>query len=75
MSTNTNVADALLTVLGGGPAGLATGFYARREGLDVRLLEATDAVGGNARTLQLGPFTTTPARTASTTKTRRSPPT
>ncbi len=53
---NTNVTDAPLTVLGGGPAGLATGFYARREGLAVRLFEAADAVGGNARTLQLGPF-------------------
>jgi protoporphyrinogen oxidase len=45
-----------LTVLGGGPAGLAAGLYGRRAGLDVRLLEANDAVGGNARTLQLGPF-------------------
>ena len=45
-----------LTVLGGGPAGLATGLYGRRAGLDVRLLEANDTVGGNARTLQLGPF-------------------
>lgn len=56
MSTTTNVADAPLTVLGAGPAGLATGFYARQQGLDVRLFEAADAVGGNARTLQLGPF-------------------
>ncbi len=53
---STNVANAPITVLGGGPAGLATGFYARREGLPVRLLEANDTVGGNARTLQLGPF-------------------
>jgi protoporphyrinogen oxidase len=45
-----------LTVLGGGPAGLATGMYARREGLDVTLYEAADQVGGNARTLRLGPF-------------------
>ena len=45
-----------LTVLGGGPAGLATGLYGRRAGLDVRLLEANDTVGGNARTLQFGPF-------------------
>lgn len=56
MSTNTDLADTPLTVLGAGPAGLATGFYARRQGLDVRLYEAADAVGGNARTLQLGPF-------------------
>jgi len=45
-----------LTILGGGPAGLATGFYARRRNLDVRLYEAASAVGGNTRTLQLGPF-------------------
>lgn len=53
---STDAGDTPLTVLGGGPAGLATGFYARRNGLPVRLLEANDAVGGNARTLQLGPF-------------------
>jgi len=53
---STTALDTPITVLGGGPAGLATGFYARREGLPVRLLEANDTVGGNARTLQLGPF-------------------
>jgi protoporphyrinogen oxidase len=56
MSTSIDAAEAPITILGGGPAGLATGFYARRQGLGVRLLEAADAVGGNARTLQLGPF-------------------
>jgi len=56
MSTTTSAASAPITVLGGGPAGLATGFYARRQGLGVRLLEANDEVGGNARTLRLGPF-------------------
>ncbi len=45
-----------LTILGGGPAGLAMGLYGRRAGLDVQLFEANDTVGGNARTLQLGPF-------------------
>jgi len=56
MSTTTDPQEAPLTVLGAGPAGLATGFYARKQGLDVRLFEAADAVGGNARTLQMGPF-------------------
>jgi len=56
MSTTTDPQESPLTVLGAGPAGLATGFYARKQGLDVRLFEAADAVGGNARTLQMGPF-------------------
>ena len=56
MSTTTNAPDTPITVLGAGPAGLATGLYARRRGLSVQLLEAADAVGGNARTLRLGPF-------------------
>lgn len=45
-----------VTILGGGPAGLAAGLYARRRGLNVRLFEANETVGGNARTLRLGPF-------------------
>jgi protoporphyrinogen oxidase len=53
---STDAMDSPVTVLGAGPAGLATGFYARRNDLPVRLLEANDAVGGNARTLQMGPF-------------------
>ncbi|MCS3637204.1 protoporphyrinogen oxidase [Salinibacter ruber] len=56
MSTTIDPQESPLTVLGAGPAGLATGFYARKQGLDVRLFEAADAVGGNARTLQMGPF-------------------
>lgn len=38
-------------ILGGGPAGLAAGYFAHDAGLDVRLFEANDAVGGNARTI------------------------
>ena len=53
---STNPSDMPITVLGAGPAGLATGLYAHRQGIPVRLLEAADAVGGNARTLRLGPF-------------------
>ena len=45
-----------VTILGGGPAGLAMGMYGRRAGLHVRLFEAAGEVGGNARTLQMGPF-------------------
>ncbi len=52
----TETSSPHITVLGGGPAGLAAGFYARRNDLDVQLFEASESVGGNARTLQLGPF-------------------
>ncbi len=41
-----------LTVLGGGPAGLATALFARRAGLGVTLLEASDQVGGTCRTFE-----------------------
>jgi protoporphyrinogen oxidase len=45
-----------LTILGGGPAGLGAGFYATRAGIDVQIFEANDHVGGNSRTLSLGPY-------------------
>ncbi len=40
----------MLTILGGGPAGLATGFYSRRAGHPFRILEAAGRVGGNCVT-------------------------
>lgn len=43
-------------ILGGGPAGLATGYYAKKQNLDFMIFEANDQVGGNCRTLQLGDF-------------------
>ena len=45
-----------LTILGGGAAGLAAGYFAARRGLPFTLFEAGDEVGGNCRTLSLGPF-------------------
>lgn len=42
--------EPVLTILGGGPAGLATGFYSRRSGHPFRILEATARVGGNCVT-------------------------
>jgi protoporphyrinogen oxidase len=46
--------SAPLTVLGGGPAGLAVAHHAARAGRDVQLFERADAVGGLCRTLRAG---------------------
>src|SRR5579863_10774186 len=51
MSTETE-----FTILGGGPAGLAAGFYAQAAGLIFRIYEAQHRVGGNCITLQCGDF-------------------
>ena len=45
-----------LSVLGGGPAGLATGLYARRQGLTSTIYEAADRVGGHCATVRRGDF-------------------
>lgn len=45
-----------LAILGGGPAGLAAGHFARAAALDFRIFDAAPEVGGNARTLRLGEF-------------------
>ncbi|MBI4546291.1 MAG: FAD-dependent oxidoreductase [Gemmatimonadetes bacterium] len=45
-----------LSILGGGPAGLAVGFYARERGLSFQILEAADRVGGNCITVAHGEF-------------------
>ena len=46
----------MLNILGGGPAGLAAGYYARRNRLPFRIYEAGAEVGGNCRTLRWGDF-------------------
>jgi protoporphyrinogen oxidase len=43
-----------LTILGGGPAGLAVAFYAKRAGIPFRLFEKANEVGGMCRTLTCG---------------------
>lgn len=45
-----------IQILGGGPAGLAAGYYARKLGLDFLVFEAGTQTGGNCRTLRLGEF-------------------
>lgn len=41
-----------ITVLGGGPAGLAVGYYAKKQNFSFSIYEATNKVGGNCITLQ-----------------------
>lgn len=43
-------------ILGGGPAGLAAGYYMKQRKIDFALFEASKHVGGNCRTLQAGDF-------------------
>ncbi len=45
-----------VAVLGGGPAGLAAAYHARRRGFDWQLYEAAPSAGGNCRTLRFGDF-------------------
>lgn len=41
-----------ITVLGGGPAGLAVGYYAKKSQISFTVFEASSQVGGNCKTLQ-----------------------
>ncbi|MCX6898113.1 MAG: FAD-dependent oxidoreductase [Verrucomicrobia bacterium] len=45
-----------ITILGGGPAGLAVAYYAKKEGLSFTLHEAASEVGGLCRTFRHGEF-------------------
>ena len=40
-------------ILGGGPAGLTTGYYAKKHNLNFTIFEAGDHAGGNCRTLKI----------------------
>lgn len=45
-----NASGCGLVILGGGPAGLAVGHFARKAGFEFQLLEASARIGGNAVT-------------------------
>jgi len=45
-----------ITVLGGGPAGLAAGYYAKKFQLPFTIYEASDRIGGNCTTLRYKDF-------------------
>ena len=42
-----------LHILGGGPAGLTAGYYAKKHSLNFTIFEASEHVGGNCRTLKV----------------------
>lgn len=48
--------DRHITILGGGPAGLSAGYYAKQNGLPFTIYEARERIGGNAITLKHGDF-------------------
>lgn len=45
-----------IVILGGGPAGLSTGYYARKYNVPFTLYEAADHIGGNCITFRHGEF-------------------
>jgi protoporphyrinogen oxidase len=45
-----------IAILGGGPAGLATGFYARKDNIPFTIFEVSDHAGGNCITFTHGEF-------------------
>jgi protoporphyrinogen oxidase len=45
-----------IAILGGGPAGLAVGYYARKAGIPFTIYEASGRVGGNCVTFEHGDF-------------------
>ena len=49
LKTRGTKADKKVAVIGGGPAGLAAASFLSREGVDVTVLERTDALGGIVR--------------------------
>ena len=45
-----------IDIVGGGPAGLSVGYFAKKEGLEVKIYEASGTVGGNCKTIIDGEF-------------------
>ena len=45
-----------LHILGGGPAGMASGYYAFNKNLSFQIYEASENIGGNCKTLRFNEF-------------------
>lgn len=48
--------DLSIQILGAGPAGLTTGFYANKNKIPIKIYESTSEVGGNCKTIIHGEF-------------------
>ena len=53
---NSKKINADIYILGGGPAGMASAYYAHNQGASFHLFESTDQIGGNCKTLQYKDF-------------------
>ena len=40
-----------LTIIGGGPAGIACAYYAKNKGIEFTLYESSTSYGGNCQTI------------------------
>ncbi len=56
LMSSTNNQSTALSILGGGPAGLAAAFYARKRDIPFVVYEAGPRIGGNCRTLEHNGF-------------------
>ena len=45
-----------IDIIGGGPAGLSVGYYAKKIGMNVTIYESTSLIGGNCKTIIDGEF-------------------
>ena len=45
-----------IDIIGGGPAGLSVGYYAKKIGMNVTIYESTSLIGGNCKTITDGEF-------------------
>ena len=45
-----------IKIIGGGPAGLAVAYYAKKRNLSFHVYEGSNEVGGNFRTVSLDQF-------------------
>ena len=45
-----------LHILGGGPAGLAAGYFAKKKKIELEIFEASNQTGGNCKTIKYGEY-------------------